>query len=106
VLELYGPITDPVVSLAVDDPDAPAPLFEIIFDAGFRVDTGRWVSIDTDARTAHDDQGASIMGEIDWAATSWPVLPIAPARTYLTLAGTSTTGVSQVQALWSDGYLT
>jgi hypothetical protein len=106
VLELYGPITDPVVILAVDDPDAPAPLFEIIFDAGFRVDTGRWVSIDTDARTAHDDQGASIMGEIDWAATSWPVLPIAPALTYLTLTGSSTTGVSQVQALWSDGYLT
>jgi hypothetical protein len=107
-LEIYGPITDPVVSLEVSDPAAPGPdpVFQIIFEPGFRIDPGRWVSVDTDARTAHDDLGASIMGDLDWAATSWPLLPIAPALTYLTLAGTSTTGVSQVQALWSDGYLT
>jgi hypothetical protein len=107
-LEIYGPITDPVVSLEVSDPayPAPDPAFRIVFDPGFRIDPGRWVSVNTDARTAADDQGTSIMGEIDWAATTWPVLPVAPALTYLSLAGTSTTGVSQVQALWSDGYLT
>jgi hypothetical protein len=107
-LEIYGPITDPVVSLEVSDPAVPAPdpAYRIVFDPGFRIDPGRWVSVDTDTRTAHDDAGASIMGLIDWAATTWPVLPTAPALTYLSLAGTSTTGITQAHAIWTDGYLT
>jgi hypothetical protein len=106
--EIYGPITDPVVSLEVRDPAraAPVPVFRLAFDLGFRIDAGRWVSVDADARTAHDDQGALIMGELDWAQTTWPVLPTAPAATYMTLTGTTTTGVTQVQAIWADGYLT
>jgi hypothetical protein len=92
----------------VSDPAVPAPdaVFRIAFEPGFRIDRARWVSVDTGARTARDDQGASIMGRLDWASSTWPILPVSPAVTYLHLDGTTTTGVTQVQAIWTDGYLT
>jgi hypothetical protein len=107
-LEIFGPITDPVVILEVQDPalPAPEPIYRLAFREGFRIDPGRWVRVDTDALTATDDAGASILDQIDWAATIWPVVPVAPTITYLSLAGTSTTGVSQVQAIWTDAFLT
>ena len=107
VVDIFGPITDPVVTFQVQDPPpAVVRTFALRFVAGFRIDPGRWIRVDTDARTAADDTGANIMGSLDWAGTQWPVLPTAPASTYMSLAGTTTTGVTQAVAMWTDGSLT
>ena len=102
-LRIYGPITTPVVTLQVS---APATTYRVVFVTGFRIDTGHWVDVDTAAKTAFTDAGLSVMSSIDWSTSAWPVLPTLPAVTYLSLAGTTTSAVTQVVATWSDGYLT
>jgi hypothetical protein len=42
---------------------------------------------------------------LDWVATRWPVLPVLPDQTTMTITGSNTTAVSQVQASWQDRYL-
>jgi hypothetical protein len=105
LLRIYGPVTDPVVKLAPTLQQPPVE-YRVAFVAGFRIASGAWVDVDTDRRTVMDSTGASLMAQLDWAATTWPVLPDLPAVTYLTVTGTSATGISQVLALWQDGYLT
>jgi hypothetical protein len=104
-LSVYGPITAPMVDFA---PNGWAPVARprIVFVSSFRIDAGRRVDIDTAAKTATDDTGANVLAQIDWGASTWPVLPVAPAYTTLILVGNNTSHISQVVATWSDGYLT
>jgi len=107
LLRVYGPITTPAVHLQIHDPypnvvDTAA----IVFVAGFRVDAGKWVDVDTNLKTATRDDGSSVVAGIDWQASVWPVIPPAPADAYMTLTGDTTSAVTQVVAYWHDGYLT
>jgi hypothetical protein len=105
-VDIYGPVTDPVVTFdATDAGGAPLESFTLRFVPGFRIDAGAVVSIDTDAKTVADRAGASLMGRLDWAATVWPILPVAPNLTRMALAGSSTSSITQAQATWTDGYL-
>jgi hypothetical protein len=105
-VDIYGPITDPVVTFdATDAGGAPLESFVLRFAPGFRVDAGTFVSIDTDAKTITDRTGASLMGRLDWSGTVWPILPVAPDQSRMTLAGSSSSPITQVQATWTDGYL-
>jgi hypothetical protein len=107
VFRIWGPITTPALDLQVSNPDPiPNRAAGIVFVAGFRIDAGRFVDVDSAARTAYDDTGASVMAELDWMDTVWPVLPVAPAVTYMTLTGSTTTAITQAVATWQDGYLT
>lgn len=107
LVRIYGPITTPAVAFQVSNPDPiPNAARQIVFVAGFRIDAGRWVDVDSAAKTAYDDTGASVMSSINWRATAWPVLPVAPSITYMTLTGSSTSPISQAVATWMDGYLT
>lgn len=107
LLRIYGPITTPVVTLQVSNPPpAPTTTYRVVFIPGFRIDSGHWVDVDTAAKTALTDTGANVMAQIDWMSSAWPVLPTAPAVTYMTLTGTTTSPITQVVAMWSDGYLT
>jgi hypothetical protein len=104
LLDIYGPITGPVVTFT---PSVGAPS-KVAFVAAFRIDQGHYVQVDTVAKTAYLDGpgGASELAWLDWFNTAWPVLPVNPATTTMGLAGGSTTGSSQAQAIWQDGYLT
>lgn len=104
--DIYGPITDPVLTLDVaDGGGAPLESFAFDFVAGFRIDAGERVTIDADAKTVVDTNGAPLSSQLDWAATSWPVLPVAPAATTMAITGDSTTAITQAQATWTDGFL-
>jgi hypothetical protein len=104
LLNIYGPITGPVVTFT----PSVGPASKVAFVAAFRVDQGHYVQVDTVAKTAYLDGpgGASELAWLDWFNTAWPVLPVNPASTTMGLAGGSTTGSSQVQAIYQDGYLT
>ena len=104
---LFGPITTPAITFTVHDPyPAVVNTYRIVFVAGFRVDSGRWVDIDTSLKTATRDDGTSVVAYVDWQASTWPVIPPAPADAYIALSGDTTTGITQLTAYWHDGYLT
>jgi hypothetical protein len=105
VLRIYGPITTPVVHLQATGPGFVTDYW-VVFVAGFRIDPGHWVDVDTAAKTAYTDTGLSVMSSIDWQQSVWPVLPVAPGSTAMTMTGSSTSQVTQVVATWQDGFLT
>jgi hypothetical protein len=110
-LRFYGPITGPIALFVSTDPaSSVTTTWEVQFLATYRIDAGRYVDVDTMARTAYLDDGTSALSALDWGAMShgWPTLPVLPATTTMSLtsAGGNTTGVTQVQATWNDGYLT
>jgi hypothetical protein len=109
LLRLWGPITNPVVTMTPTtgaDPSGPPAL--IVFIPGFQIDPGAFVDVDAAQKTAYaqGDPTRSVMAQVDWAQTVWPVLPTLPYWTFLTITGETTTSTTQVQASWHDGYLT
>jgi hypothetical protein len=107
LFRIFGPITDPRVEIQVMDPLEPLANYAISFVAGTRIDAGHWIDIDTDRRTAlwDSDPLQSAMSDVDWSESTWPRLPPSPAVSYMNLYGDSTSGVTQVEATWTDGYL-
>jgi hypothetical protein len=107
LVRIYGPITTPEVLFQVSNPDPiPNGAKSLVFVAGFRIDAGRWVDVDSKKPDIIDDTGASVMSSVDWSLSTWPVLPVSPAVTYMTLAGSSTSPITQALASWNDGYIT
>jgi hypothetical protein len=104
LVNVYGPITGPVVTFTPSS----GPVSRVAFVASYRIDAGHYVAVDTVNKTAYLDgpDGTSVLAWLDWFNTTWPVLPVAPASTTMGLTGASTTGSSQAQAVWRDGYLT
>jgi hypothetical protein len=106
LLTIYGPITRPQINFFGQvNPYG----FQIWFNAGYSIAAGHFVVIDTAAHTCWLDNRTNALGAIDWPNTVWPVLPNLPDTTAMTLAGDAagltTSGVTQVQATWQDGYL-
>ena len=103
-LRIFGPITAPKVTMR----NNMAPVVQSNIWLTSRIDAGHFVGIDTVRHTARldDDPNQSVLSLLDWANTTWPVLPNAPDSTQLSLAGTGTTTSTQVVASWQDGYLT
>jgi hypothetical protein len=103
-LRIWGPISAPRVGFTFTG--SPLPAAAIVFGSSFQIDAGHYVDVDMAAKTAYRDGTTNVLSSLDWFATSWPVLPVAPASTQMTLTGQGTTPVSQVIATWQDGYLT
>jgi len=109
LLRIWGPITNPVVSIqSTTGADPSGPPSTIAFVTGFIVDAGSWVDVDTEAKTAflQGDPAQSVMAQVDWSTSVWPILPTLPYFSWLTITGDSTSSTSQVQALWYDQFLT
>ena len=103
LIRVTGPVTGPAVALT---PPASA-AWQLAFLATFTIPAGHHVDIDTDARTVlyDSDPAQGRLSSLDWARSSWQAIP--PGTTaVLTLAGTATTGATQAQASWQNGYLT
>lgn len=106
MVTVYGPISSPVVLFT----NQPSGLVSgrLAFLPGFRIDGNHRVEIDTELHTAFldGDDEQSVLGQMDWVNTLWPVLPIAPTTVNVKLNGTNTTGISQAVVSWQDVYLT
>ena len=104
-VRIYGPIAGAVVTFVTTGP--PALTYRLALLSSYRIDAGHFVGIDCKLHTAwlDDDHSQSVLSQIDWSAQAWPVLPVAPDQSVMSLAGTSTTGISQAQCTWQDGFL-
>jgi hypothetical protein len=106
MLRIYGPITGPIVTVAQTGMAAAY----VRFLPSFIINAGQYVDVDTAAKTAYrmGDPTQSVVASLDWQNSRWPyVLPVPPANfgANLLLQGSSTSGITQVQATWQDGYL-
>jgi hypothetical protein len=97
-----------VVGFSIDDGSGgPAGAAAIPFVSTFRIDAGDFVGVDTVEHRArlNDDPASSVLSALDWPNLVWPVLPNAPAQTTMQLTAENATGLTQVVATWTDGYL-
>jgi hypothetical protein len=107
LLAVYGPITTPKITFR---PNISPTTYQVWFTPGYQIPAGSYVQVDTANRSATlYPGGTNAMAAIDWTNTVWPALPNSPDATVMILAGDPTglvtTGVTQVQASWQDGYL-
>jgi hypothetical protein len=102
-LRIYGPVTGPDIQFV---PTTGATV-HVRFLSSFNIGAGHYVDVDTRAKTAlqDGDPTQSVITGLDWVTTRWPVLPVLPDQTTMTITGSNTTAVSQVQASWQDRYL-
>ena len=109
LIRVYGPITGPLVK--VDQYGAGGTFVREIpfgFVPAFRLDVGQWVDIDCQKRTVllNSDPTQSQFAQVDWSTAKWPWIDPDPAYAQVTVSGTNTGAVSQVQVSWQDGWLT
>jgi len=107
LLRVYGPITAPWVTIV--PATGPYPYaYTVYFRSGYVINAGAWVDVDTATKTVfkNSDPTQPDPGALDWGASlMFPVLT--PNKTWrMTLNGSSTSSVTQVQAIWSDRWLT
>ena len=112
IVRIYGPITQPQVSVALQAAQVACRLY---FVPGFRIDVGHRVDIDCANHTAYLDGDAtqSVLSSLDvnymyggaGGSKGWPVIGPAPEVGTLSLAGSSTSAATQCSAEWHDGYL-
>jgi hypothetical protein len=104
---IYGPITQPVVSVSQDGTGSGV----VYFLASFNVNAGHFVEVDSWNKTAvmDGDPAQSMVTYLDWQNSKWtPIQPMPPSTTgaLVRLDGSSTSGVTQVQTIWQDRFLT
>jgi hypothetical protein len=105
LLRIFGPITAPSVVIN-SYPQAERLISRaFVFRQSFRIDAGRWVDVDTVAHTAIADDGSRQEAQIDWARTEWPTALGGGVLNTLALNGSNVNHVTQVVAIWRDGFL-
>jgi hypothetical protein len=106
LIRVYGPITAANLN-GSGGSSTTGDLYSWTFQfvAGFVIDAGHWVDIDSAARTVTRDSNPTqaVYNQVNWWASTWPYYR--PGTGYLNVAGGSTTGVTQAQAIWKDAYL-
>jgi hypothetical protein len=108
LIRVYGPVTGPAIK--VDQYSGTGWLQQIVFPfvPAFRVDVGHWVDVDCRKRTVlvDSDPNQNAFANVDWSTARWPWVDPDPAYAQVTLTGTNTGSISQVQAFWQDSFLT
>jgi hypothetical protein len=103
-----GPFTAPVLTFTTyltAGPSSPGPVYLVAFLSSYTIAAGQTVMIDTAAHTV-TLAGASILPQIDWTRTTWPVLPVSPGHTTISATGTGgVVGTTQAVVTWNDGFL-
>lgn len=108
-LLIWGPVTYPTVRFYPQDAGQ-SPQTRIYFHTWFTVGAGHYVEVDCYDKTAwlDGDRNQPVMTALDWQSSTWPVInpvPPAAAGVSMTMTGTSTSSITQVQAVWNDRYL-
>jgi hypothetical protein len=103
VFDIFGPITTPQLDLDVTD----GRKLRLWFNPGVRIDGGHHIEIDTAAHTAYwdADPAQPALSDLDWANSTWPVLPVLDDYTTMELRGDSTTEATYARASWFDGFV-
>lgn len=103
LLRFYGPVTSPTAQIYRGGVTP----FLVVFEIGYVINAGDWVDVDTDQKTVYvnSDPNRPDHSAIDWTTTQWPSIPNDGAYWTMVAGGQSTTGVTQVQAIWQEGYL-
>lgn len=105
-LRIYGPVTAPVVRFTRG-----STIYGFAMLPSMTISAGQFVEVDTAAKTAwlNGDHTKSVLTYVDWTAIlatngGWPQL--APHETTtIQMSGSSTSGSTQTQVSWQDGYL-
>jgi hypothetical protein len=108
ILRIYGPVTAPAVNVESYLEGVQTAAAALIFQPGALIDPGAYVEVNTRDHTAtlNGDPAVSVVGWIDWTATRWPVFAPLPQTNRLAISGSSTSHISQVMAIWREGFLT
>jgi hypothetical protein len=104
LLRLYGPITAPYLFIGTST------TLNIQFQNSFTLGAGQYVEVDCFARTAwlNGDHTKPALSSINWSTTRWGPIPGGGrlgTRYPMNLYGSSTAGVTQVQAFWNDRFM-
>jgi hypothetical protein len=105
---IYGPITGPRVELRAVIPGSTATVYGTVsFESGFHIDAGRWVDVDCRTHTAllDSDPTQPVLNRLVFGDTAWPFVWPDPYHNYMALTGGSTSGISQAQCFWQNGFL-
>jgi hypothetical protein len=107
LLRVYGPIVGPRLALALS---TAAGLRNQAFNfaPSYTIDAGHWVDVDCLRRTVYRDSDPTqnVINQVDWSTSVWLYVTPLPDTATLSFAGSGASGVTQVQAIWQDGYLT
>jgi hypothetical protein len=105
LVRIYGPVTAPRLTMQVQPSTVGGPYF--VFLSTLVLSAGQWVDIDTARHTVllQSDPKQNALASVDWSQSSWPYIPPYPGSVFMTISGSSTSGVTQAQALWFDGFL-
>jgi hypothetical protein len=106
LLRLFGPITAAVIATQATMGGTTYNGL-IQFDQAFVIGSGQHVDIDCLNHTVllNGDPTQSLQGHVLFTPTVWPLIWPAPYTNVLSLSGQSTAGVTQVEAIWQDGYI-
>jgi hypothetical protein len=109
LVRVYGPISGPKIATQVVDDTGAAITAQLgmTFVGSARVDAGHWLDIDHQKHTVRldSDPAQSMFSSVDWSRSSWLNVPPTPGYANITLTGTGTSPITQVVAIWQDGYL-
>ena len=103
IVTLYGPISGPVIAWNQSNPTLAG---QLRFQPSYVLNAGQYIIIDTRARTVRLAGTTSVLNQVDWYNSTWPLIQPAPASSTWTLSGTNTSGSTQILIAWSDAYLT
>jgi len=105
LFRIYGPATTPQIIWYLFPAGQTGSIRMV---AGYQVAANHYLEIDSATKTAYvdGDPNQPAMASLDWQNTAWPLIGPAPGYAQMQLSATSTSAVTQVQAIWSDGYLT
>lgn len=107
---VYGPVTGPWIRvIATTATGVQLSLSHFDFLTSYIIDAGHWVDVDTLNKTvyADSDRTKNAINQVRWTfGTTWPYITPVPAQMFLSMGGSNTSGVTQVQAIFNDAYLT
>jgi hypothetical protein len=108
LMRFYGPATGPRVdtkALVIDNADPPVFVGQIVFKPSFTIEAGQWVDIDCRDHSAMLNGSEPVLDQIVFSGTQWPLLYPSPYTNEVTCSGGTTSGITQVQIIWQDLYL-
>jgi hypothetical protein len=105
LIRIYGPVTKPQVVIQAQ-PDGTYSYFTFL--QSFVLSSTQWVDIDSLNRTVYrqSDPRQNAIAQVDWVQSTWPYIPPLPSSAIVSFNGQSTSGITQAQVIWQDGYLT
>lgn len=109
LFRMYGPVTGGEMRLQLSWPDTSWSLFHFAMKPTYTIDAGHWVDIDSKNHTVYrdSDRGQNLLSQVNWIwGSQWPYLAPSPAQVALWMVGSGTSGVTQIQAIWNDAFLT